>query len=132
MGFVEKRAEKWMEKHKKTDIKYNIHCYDNRQYLIDFQMSVPSDTISKLAEWFLKRQGSNQKVDMDEFEVDERLYPKVLKGFKKAINEVEVKTQKDMPGFHFITIRIKNFKYKKVSEDTFRVYIVIVGDYAFA
>ena len=120
-----------MEKHKKTDIKYDIHCFDNRQYKIDFEMSVPADIISKLAEWFIKRQGSNQKIDMNEFEVDERLYPKVLKGFRKAIDEVEKKTQKDMPGFHFITIRINRFKYNKVSEDTYRVFIVIVGDYAF-
>jgi hypothetical protein len=121
-----------MEKHKKTDIKYDIHVYDNRQYLVDFSMMVPADIIAKLAEWFVKKQGSNQKIDIDEFEVDERLYPKVLKGFKKAINEVELKTQKDMPGFHFVTIRIKNFKYKRAAEDVFRVFITVIGDYAFA
>jgi len=129
MSLMKKRAEKWMSKNKKTDIMYDIRLYDNDQFRIKFNLEVPSDVITKLAGWFLKRKGINSKVTLDEFDVDERLYGKILKGFGKTIREVEKDTAKDIPGFKIVAMTIKNFKYKAMSNKKYRVDLWIQGDY---
>jgi len=130
MPIGRKRAEKWMGKHHKTDIHYDIRLYDTEEFRIKFDLEVPSAIITKLAAWFLKRKGLNANVTMDEFDVDERLYGKVLNGFKKTIKEVEQDTAKDLPGFKIVTMKVKSFKYKEIpNTEKFRVDLWIQGDY---
>jgi hypothetical protein len=132
MGFnpVKRRAEKWMSKNKKTDIKFDIRLFDNRMYSVKFNMTVPADIITKLAEWMLKRQGVKEKVNLREFEVDERLHGKVLKGFKKAIDDVERQVKKDIQSFKFITFTVEKFKYTAIDNKKYDVKMLLKGDYA--
>jgi len=129
MSIVKKRAAKWVEKHQKTDINFDIRLYDNRRYMVKFNMEVTADTISKLAEWFLKRKGINKSIELNEFSVDERLYGKVLKGFRKAIDDVEKNTAEDINGFRFLNVSIKDFKYKKKNKEKYEVVLKIEGDF---
>lgn len=128
-NLIRKRAEKWMGKHKKTDIRYDIRLFDNRQYSVKFKMKAPSDIISKLAEWMLKRQGVNEKIEMSSFNVDERLHGKALKGFRVAVNDVERQVKNDVHGFKFVTFVVDEFKYDKIDEKNYLVKLKLIGDY---
>lgn len=132
MSLVKRRAERWMTKNKKSDIKYDIRLFDNRTYIVKFTMLVDANVITKLAEWMIKRQGVKENVDLKEFEVDERLHGKVLKGFRKAIDDVEKQVQKDVHNFKFITFLVHKFKYIKKTEKEYEVNMVLKGDYTIA
>ncbi|MFW6121187.1 MAG: hypothetical protein ACOC80_09865 [Petrotogales bacterium] len=129
MSIVKRRAEKWMAKNKQSDINYDIRLFDNHTFFLDFDLIVPAGIINTLAEWFMKRKGVDAKADIDSFDVDERLHGKVLKGMRKTIQEVEKKTEKDLPGFKFITIVVDKFKYKRISQENYGVDIKFKGDF---
>lgn len=118
-----------MQKQKKTDIKYDIRLFDNRQFSLKFTMQAPADIITKLAKWMAKKQGETANMSIAEFAVDERLNPKILKGFRKSIEQVEKKVKKDIAGFSFVTFHIDECTYKKAAEKKFNVKIRISGDF---
>jgi len=128
-GLARRRADKWMEKHKKSELRYDIRLFDNRQFFLEFTMKAPSDIITKLAKWMAQRQGTDVFY-MDKFSVDERLHTKMLTGFKKSITEVEKKTAKDIPGFGIIHMKIDDCTYEESAPSTYDVHIKISGDYA--
>jgi hypothetical protein len=131
-GLLMKRAERWMAKNKQTDINYDIRLYENRTYRVSFQMTVPSDIITKLAGWMLAKQGVNEKVNLSEFEVDKRLHAKVLKGFGKTIDEVEKQVKKDISGFKLVTFIVEKFTYKDIGDQKYLVKMILNGDYVIA
>jgi hypothetical protein len=119
-----------MEHKVKTDIKYKMHVFKDRRFRCDFDMIVPSDWITKLANWFIKRQTSQENVSIDSFEVPEQLYGKVLKQFKLFILEAQQKTAEKLPGFHLVTLHIEKFTFNKIqNKEKFFVEISIGGDY---
>ncbi|MCJ7458338.1 MAG: hypothetical protein MUP17_05045 [candidate division Zixibacteria bacterium] len=133
MGLLDKRASRWMEKRVKTNIHYQMHVFADRRFRCDFDMQVPSDWITTMANWFVKRQTSQENVSLDSFEVPEQLYGKVLKQFRLFIIEAQQKTAEKMPGFHLVTLRIQKFTYNKIpNKEEFFVEISISGDYLLA
>lgn len=107
-----------------------MHGFENRTFRCDFDMTVPADWVMKLADWFLKKQGSQETVTMDSFEVPEKLYGKTLKQFKKALFEAQEETAKKIKGFHILTMRIQNFRYTKDPfKNEFKVELSIAGDF---
>jgi hypothetical protein len=128
-GLIRKRAEKWVTKNIKSDIKYDIRLFDNRLYKVTFQMTVPSDIITKLAGWMLAKKGVKEKVNLSEFEVDARLHGKVLKGFRETINKVEKQVMADIAGFRFVTFIVDKFVYKDIGENKYSVTMILKGDY---
>jgi len=131
MGLIDRRASRWVEKKAKTNIHYEMHVFKDRQFRCDFDMKVPSDWITKLADWFIKKQGAKENLSIDSFEVPESLHGKVLKQFKFFILEAQEKTARQLPGFHLVTLHIERFKYNKIQgKDEFFVEISIGGDYS--
>lgn len=122
-------ADRWMKKHKKSEIKYDIRLFDNRMFSLSFTMQAPSDIITKLAKWMAKKREDAQAMTMKEFAVDQRLYPQLLNGFRKAITEVEKKTKKDIPGFGIVTLQIEDTTYKETGDNTYDVHVKMMGDY---
>ena len=127
-GLGRRKADKWMQRHQKTKMNYDIRLFDNRMFFLSFTMQAPADIITKLAKWMAKRKGADA-FTMKEFSVDERLHSKVLKGFRKAIDEVRKKTAKDIPGFDILTLSVDDFKYVENGEGKYDVKLKLSGNY---
>lgn len=124
---MKRNAEGWFRKQKKR-VDYDIRLFDNREYMLAFTTTIPANWLSGVAKYLLKKSQQSEAERLNEFEVDERLNPRIVNKLRKHLKEVEEQVRKDINTFRIHTIKVEKFNYKK-NGDNYDVDIRLRGHY---
>lgn len=113
---------------KKRPVKYDIRLFDNRTYKVFLITRIPATWITSVAKYLMAKSKVNEAENLREFEVDERLHPKIVKKLKSQIKDIEIQVRADMPQFAIHTVKVDQFKYTKDGQE-YRLDIILTGHY---
>lgn len=124
---MERVANKFFSR-KKKPVKYDIRLFDNRTYKVAFKTRIPATWITSVAKYLMQKSRVSEAESLREFEVDEKLHPKIVRKLKAQIDDVAKQVQADLPKFAIHTVKVEKFKYTK-ENDMYRLDIELTGHY---
>ena len=103
-------------------MKYDIRLYDNHNYKVGLETTIPKGWISDVANSLMKKKQAQEAQKLEEFSVDEQLHPKIVKKLTAQIDDVQKQVRQDLPNFKIHTVNVNDFKYRQQGE----VYVVSI------
>jgi len=127
MRAQEKLAKSFFSR-KKKPVRYDIRLFDNRMYRVTLKTVIPASWIADVAKYLIQKSNMGEAEAMKEFEVDEKLHPKIVKRMKAQMKDIESQVSEDIPAFKMHTVKVEQFKYTKEGEN-YRLKIKLTGHF---